>query len=372
MIYLEINGERYENFLNISVTREYDAVPSGFSFESTTDPNDSTSFPILLGAACRILIDDYCIINGFVDELSINHSINTHNISINGSSKLADLVDSTMDATFNFTFKKGQYLKEALETIIAKTMVDVSVVDDVNLIFTEEQQIEGTVGTSVWELMCKLAIKFNCLLGETGNGDVFLTRGGGDRIDWPLIKRVNSIDNNLLSSSINFSNRARFNRYAIISQGDILSYQALDGNNAQVPPASAVGDSLDPEIRPTRFSCTMAEQASDRETCVRRAAWQANTSRVDAQNYECGYQGYKTPQGYVIEPGYIVHVIDDYVGVNGDMLIKSVSYSYNRNGGSIVTMALVLPDSYTLAATMDKPDESGNNYEKILRRDNKT
>lgn len=367
MIYLEINGEKFENFVNISVSRQFDAVPASFSFEATTSADETLAYPISIGDSCRILIDETPIITGFINDLSLSHSLSRHSISIRGASKISDLVDSTMDNSYIFEFRKGTRLKEALEAIVAKTGVTSAIIDDVYLIFTQDEKIEGKIGNSVWSLLCEFAIKYQALLGETGNGDIFLTRGGGDTIAFPLIKRVNDINNNLLKSSMTRSHRKRFHKYAIFSQTDSTGL----GQEGEAPTqgVSNQGISQDNAIRTTRFNCTMAEQSSDSTMCETRAEWQSNMSRVDSFAYNCTYQGYKTPNGIVIEPGFIVHVTDQYMQIDADLLIKKVNYSYSLSGGSIVEMGLVLPDAFTLTTSQPTKTESGNDFSGIFKFD---
>lgn len=375
MIKLEINGISFDNFLNISVRREFDAVPSKFSFEATTDPTNVTAFPIQLGDECKIFIDEYCLLDGHIDDISVSHSLNTHSIAIKGSSKIADLIDSTMDATFIFEFKKGTLLKDAIEAIVAKVGVTSRIIDRVSSQFTEDKMVQGKIGDSVWSLLCQLAIEQQNLIGETGGSDIFLSRGGGQKIDWSLNKRVNDINNNVLSSSVSYTNSKRFNRYAIVSQGDLSKYK--EEFIKEMAQTSTLGECIDEAIRYTRFNCTIAEQASDNETCQTRAEWQANMARTNGSKYECDIQGYKTLENLVVEPGYIVHVIDDYSHINADMLIRSVAYSFSASDGSKAKLCLVAPDAFTLIPVQPKKEESGNDFSDIFQfeddeNDNKT
>ena len=357
---------KFNNFLNIDASRSYDAVPGEFSFVATFDAVDPSDFPIKIGDECRILVDDDPFITGFVFSFGVSHSKNSHEISVNGCSKLADLVDSTMDAEFNFLLSKDSALKDGLQQIVDQANVNATIIDDVFFIMTEDDTLEAQIGSSVWSLMCQAAVKYQCLLGETANGDVFLTRGGGDQINFELIKKIDGTTNNVLSSGIEHNARDRFHRYAIVSQfgqADLIT---------ATPPAvgvSKAGESIDESIRNSRFKCVQAEQSMDDSLCTTRAEWQSNYARVNAMTYSCAIQGFRTESGLLIEPGYIVYVDDDYVQLHADMLIKKVSISYSSSSGSTASLTLVSPDAYTLKANQATAEESGNDFKGIFRDD---
>lgn len=366
MIYLEINGQKFKNFISIDASRSYDAVPGEFSFVATFDAVDPADFPIKIGDECRVLVDDDPFITGFVFSFGVSHSVSTHEISVNGCSKLADLVDSTMDADFNFTLSAGSSLKAGLQQIIDKANVQAEVVDDVFYILTEEDTLEAQIGSSVWSLMCQAAVKYQCLLGETANGDVFLTRGGGDQIDFALVKKINGPTNNVMSSSIEHNARDRYHRYAIISQ---FGQANLSQSTPPDVGVSKAGESIDTSIRVSRFSCQQAEQSMDDSLCTTRAEWQSNYARVNAMTYSCTVCHFKTGSGLLFEPGYIVYVDDDYVQLHADMLIKQVSISYSQSSGSMTRLTLVSPDAFTLKANQATAQESGNDFVGIFRND---
>lgn len=362
MIYLEVNGQIFEGFKSVSAERSYSAAPASFSFSATTSAENVTAFPINEGDACRVLIGDQAFITGFVDGIDVTHDDNEHSIAVSGSSLVSDLIDSTMDDQYEI---KGPIpLKTALEKIIAMAGVkNISVIDDTGGVedFEENEVLSGEIGEPVWSLMIKLAIKKQVLLTENGDGNVVITRGEGQKISDVLFKHPNHRDNNILRSNCKRSRKERFNTYKVFSQDDSVSLESIDINNFDaVASSNKFGDAKDDVIRASRVMCIVSEKASQPEECKQRAIWQANFSRVSAFAYACRRQGFVNDAGNAIEPGMMPHVDDAYMSVNADLIIDTVRFSYDESSGSIALLDLLLPDSFTLAATEPTFEDSGN------------
>ena len=370
MISLEINGLKYDHFTSIQVKRCYDAVPSDFSFTATTDPTDVTKFPILIGDICQVLVDDTTFITGFIDEITVTHSKSNHNINVKGSSIAVDLVESTMDASYEVVGPIS--LKSALESIVQKLELNVSVIDKTNVAiddFETSERLSGDIGSSVWSLMVQAALKRNVLLTEDAFGNVIMTRGQGETLNYTLEKRVNGASNNILSSDITKSHSRRFSVYKVLSQpnGTDLSQLTFSDDPIENEKQTESGaESTDDMIRRSRKCSIMAEQASSTDQCLTRAIWQSNVSKTQSFSYRCTRQGFKTEDGTLIEPGHIVYVRDEYMSIASDLMIASVNLSYSLTGGSIATYECVLPDAFTLQANTPRFEKSGNDLEGIF------
>lgn len=368
MIQLEVNGTSFEGFTRINAERAYMSVPASFSFVATTSPENLTGFPIAEGDACRVLIDGQPFITGYVDQIEVNHDDNTHDIAVQGRSLVADLVDSTMNGDYEISGPIS--LKTALENIISLAGISgISVIDETGGVedFEDGESLSGKIGSPVWEFMVTLAIKKQALLTEDGQGNVIMTRGSGERIPDQLIKIPNGLENNIKNSSCRRATRERFSSYTVLSQDDSASLANLsldDLSGASTTDKS--GTANDDSIRSSRFQCVMAEKASTPEECSQRAVWQSNYNRVRAFSYGCTLQGFTNDIGVPFEPGMMPHIRDDYMQIDSDLIIDTVSISYDENGGSNSTIKFLLPDAFTLTASEPQFIESGNDLEGIF------
>lgn len=370
MITLEVNGIEYQGFTEIGASRSFLSAPSSFSFTATTNPDDVTKFPIKTGDACRVLVDGKAFITGHVDTTKTEHDENSHQISVQGSSKVSDLVDSTMDGRFEIVGPIP--LKTALEKIIALSGAEIKVLEYISPgdpveEFSKDENLSGKIGEPVWAFMVELAIKKNVLITEDGNGNVIITRGSGFRVGDKFIKEPNSELNNILSSSCNRTQRQLYNTYTVLSQDDSASLASINFDDEESL-ESAVNKNakyVDDKIRKSRLNCIMAEKASTFSECEARAIWQSNVSNVQSFSYACDHYGFTTESGVLIEPGMTAHVKDDYNQVNSDLIVDEVSISYTERGGSIASIKWLMPNAFTLQA--EKPREStGNDLQGFL------
>lgn len=370
MITLEVNGIEYQGFTEIGASRSFLSVPGSFSFTATTNPNDVTSFPIKVGDACRVLIDGKAFITGHIDTTKTEHDESAHQISVQGSSKLSDLVDSTMDGRYQIVGPMP--LKTALEKIIELTGADVKVFEYISPgdpveEFTKDENLSGKLGEPVWAFMVELAIKKQVLITEDGNGNVIITRGSGFRVSDKFIKEPNGELNNILSSSCNRTQRQLYNTYTVLSQDDSASLASIDFDKQESLEAAVNKNAqyVDDKIRKSRLNCIVAEKSSSFNECEARAIWQSNVSNVQSFSYQCDHYGFTTQSGVMIEPGMTAHVNDVYNQVNSDLIVDEVSISYTERGGSIASIKWLMPNAFTLQA--EKPREStGNDLEGFL------
>lgn len=365
MIHLEINGQPLEMFKNVEVSRSYQSVPAEFSFTATVSPSDLTQFPVTIGDACKVIVKGEVFVSGFVDEITPRHNKDTHEISVRGASKVVDLVESCIDGSYDI--HGPQTLKEALESIIFKSGVDVAVIDttETPATFDEGEVIAGDIGYSAWSLMLQCAIKKNVLLTENANGDVVITSAAGTKINTTLIKEENGAKNNIMGSNMRLSHAQRYHTYTAISQdgSSAMSFNLLgeeDPSEGDSTGSDNRGTAFDGEIRQSRKKAFITEQSSDHAQCLERAVWQANYQRVQSFEYNCTVQGFFYTTGEMIDCGHVVNVKDVYMSVESDLIIDTVTFTYTQRGGSLTRLKMLLPDAFTLEASEPKFEDTGN------------
>lgn len=368
MISLEINGLNYQHFTQVSVTRSYDKIPSDFSFRATTDPSDVTQFPIHEGNIVRVMADGHVFVTGFVDEITVRHTESDHTITISGSSVAVDLIESTMDASFDILGPIE--LQAALQAIVDKLNLNISVIDKTGITLEPlggEERLIGNLGASVWSLMVQAALKRNVLLSEDGDGNILMMRGEGSKLDYPFEKRVNGSNNNLLSSSITRSSQSKFHVYKVFSQPNASALANLPWEeNEEIAFSDVASDSTDVTVRRSRMNAIVAEQSSNLSQCTARAIWQNNVCSSQSLRYQCTHQGYTTSTNLLIQPGHIIFVTDDYVSLASELMIETVTLNYSLDGGSIGTYDMVMPDAFTLQANVPTFNETGNDLDGIF------
>ena len=136
--------------------------------------------------------------------------------------------------------------------------------------------------------------------------------------------------------------------------------QSLDKQQDQLSVTPQVGNAIDPDvIRTTRKYTSIGSSAMSSSDCVNRAIWEANIRKTRGFSYSCEVTGFRQnlndigSLGYagnpLWKPNQLVYVFDEFAGIDDELLIKSVNYTQDFNGGSVTKLELVDKLAYSLS-----------------------
>jgi prophage tail gpP-like protein len=358
VITIEVNGVKYEGFLDVNVEQHFDTACSSFSFTSTSDKKLYS--PVKVGDAVRICVKNIPLVTGYVDKITPKYTSDSHDISIEGRSKTADIVDSTVSG--NIDLKAPISLKRIIERVISSLgITDIKVfITDKFKSFTDEdlnptqntgldepagQDVSAKVGENAFDFIEKYCRKRQVFFTTDGDGNIVIARASNEIIDLGLFNKVDGQNNNIKSASSTIDNSQRFYKYVLHSQ----SNTAEDMGEGF---ASSKGVAYDKEIRKTRVYEMQADVASDMQTATDRAKWEANIRRARSFVYSCNVQGFfiNAEETELWRPNILVKVVDDFEDINSELLVKSVKFSYSADGGNLTDLDLVTRDAFTLQA----------------------
>jgi prophage tail gpP-like protein len=104
IVSLLVNGMLYEGFKKVEVTRSAKEMSGQFSLEVSEKWTGGNGGPASLmgwrirpGDACMVLYSGFPVITGYVDAYCPKYDAESHDVSIQGRSKTADMVDSAAD-----------------------------------------------------------------------------------------------------------------------------------------------------------------------------------------------------------------------------------------------------------------------------------
>jgi prophage tail gpP-like protein len=360
MITLEVKGNRFDGFTDISVFRSVEAISGSFSFSATND--DVTLFPIEAGDACRVFIDNEGVIDGFVESLQVSYDAGTHSIATSGRDKTADVIDSSVIGKKEFVGPVS--LTDIITTALSQNEITgISVINKAGSIegFKEGEFFSAEIGATVFEFIEKYARKRQVLLTTDGEGNIVLARAGTDAAIVTLQNIKGGTENNILSANINYDFTQRFNKYTMESQlNPSASAFGADVDNANV--ANQSGTDTDKKIRESRQLRIMSGSSDASGDLGNLATWHANLRRARSTDYSVVVQGFhqdKT-QTRLWVPNQLVQIIDEFADVSATLLIRSVEYNFNLTAGSTTTISLVDKDAYTLEANISNAEERVN------------
>lgn len=362
---IRVNGINFKRWKSASVQRSIDSNCGAFRFSnSTTAP--LADYPVKTGDFVEIIINGTRKVAGFVDEITGTQDENSHTIEVSGRDTIADLIDSSVPDAAKVT--KGPIsLKSLIEGAISALGAAINVTSNVTGLasFETEDLQAASAGETCMAYLVSFARKRQVYLVPDGAGGLIIYRPDkSNKASSPLLHKQGGRNNNVLTYSFTQSQQHRFNEYKCRSQ-DNFGFSAIaeyfgEGTNRK----SSANDS---QIRASRYIEFMAEETMTDKTCAERAAEESNIRRANGINYTVSIPGATQANGTIWDFGQFVTVDDDYAGIKGTYLIKSVEYAIDTTAGTRTQLTLVAPDAYQVTAEPTKEDKrtakTGESYQ---------
>ena len=343
MIFLEVDGKRYENFESASVSFSMDAFARDFRF--TASATGGNPLPFKGGEACKVFVDDDQVLNGFIDIVDGNYDGRSHNIEILGRGRAADVADSTID---NLELSPEISLKVAVEEMIKGFGSDVKVNDlvgDLELFNIAEDKIGASPGDGGFDFIETLARKRQVLLNENGEGDIDITRGRTEKYQQKLQNLIYSDSNNIKRSGFSYDLTGIYKNYIVRSQQNTTSIN-FSGDSNLNDVVSQLGTSTDDSVRTGRQLAFVAEKASSNAQLNDRAIWESNIRRARSRLYNVTFVGHKTKHDEQWIVNKLISVNDEFAGIKEDMLINSLIFIQSSEG-NLTEIGLIDKNAYT-------------------------
>lgn len=315
-IQLQVNGLRYGGWKEVAAQRSMENASGAFSLTvSQKWPGQDVPKGINPGDACTVLIESQVVITGYVDDAKPGYDGTNVGLTIEGRDKTADLVDCSAVS------KPGEWIDQPLEAIVSDICkpFGIAVLKSVptGKAFTHFRINEGETAWSAIERACRMRA---VLAMPDGRGALHLTREGGNRYDTVL-----EYGKNIVSAGGAFSQKDRFSDYIVKSQQP--SFYGSDAEAASGLQALA----NDSGIRRYRPKVIIAEQVADGPSATDRAQWEAKVRRARGRQAVVTVRGW-TSNGRLWEPNRRVHIRDEMLSLDQEMLIAAVAWSKGERG----------------------------------------
>lgn len=349
---IRVGGVPYDNFISGNVEIRLDVLCNTFTFvmaRSQTDP-----LPFNLGDSCEILVNGTLVLTGTIEVMTITYSANVHEIQLAGRDNTSDLLDSSIGELSDIA--EGASLKTIIEQVLNHIKSNVSVVDVSNPEnFNEVNDVASPEpGTNAFSFIEPLSRQRQVLLTSNGDGNVVITQGSGDVLEGAKIQNTlaNNGDNNVLNVTASYDNTGRYNIYSLSSQGNPSSLES----SGVVDLDSIIdreGGTIDTGIRTGRQLVLSAESAFSDSDDFNRVRWEANIRKARGRLYTAEVYQYSIDanpnNGNLWEVNKLVQVVDDFAGINANLLINGIIFSLSVDSGSTTKITFVEPDAYSLA-----------------------
>lgn len=343
---LEVDSTEYEGFLSASVTLRLDALTNTFAFKATSA--DGAPLPFVGGEGCRVVVDGEAVLTGWIEIVNESHSATSHSISIQGRDLTSDLVDSTLPA-INDIRGLGLTLKGMIERVLQEIESAVKVIDltPIEPFSLTEDTASPDPGEGAFDFIEKYARKKQVLLTSDGDANVVITQSSGVRINASLQHIKGSDDNNVLEADVSYDSTGLFRTYEVISSRSFSPLNAA-GVSDLATATDQRGGTTDVTQRFGRKLVLVAETGASSDQNLLRAEWEASIRRARSRVYSATVQGYRNQTGALWAVNTLVSVVDTYSDIDSQMLINSVVFTIDGEGGSVTALTLLPSDAYTL------------------------
>ena len=360
MIQIIVNGEIFDGFTETRITNSIDTLSGQFFFQATSHQN--FAIPFQVGDTAQVIIGETKVIDGFIERTSSKYGANEHFITIEGRDKTADVVDSTINETIEYT--STITFPRLIEDVLKRTgQSGIEVINNVaNLSpFSTNDLESGEIGDSIFEFLRSLAIKKNVLLTTDGEGNIVITRSDQSLFEDILINQVGNESNNILSADVSYDFTDRFGKYVFFSQGNASSDLAKAFNPNYTSINNRKAQSIDSEIRQTRIFNAMGEKSYSFDDLKTRVQWEQNTRRVRSSAYTAVVQGFLGPiSNKIWRPNRLTKIIDNFSGIDAIKLLNNVTFSSSVDDGNTTTLTFVDKDAYQVQANEPRVDKKTN------------
>jgi len=351
---IEVNGTEYQGWTKAQATINLDTLSNAFSFSATS--KEGKAMPFRGGESCRVKVDGEKVITGHIEIVNVDGDANTHTISLSGRDNTGDVLDSKIGSLSDI--RPPISLENIIKIVLTHINSPVKVISEYSSepFKTTEDLAAPEFGQDVWDFIQSLARKRQVLLSSNADGNILITRSSGRSVAATIQNKIKSDTNNVISHSVSYDTTGLYSMYRSSSQQNPVSIN--DGSTrSNYSIAEQVSAIQDRNVRAGRQLAVTSEMAGS--NMLDRNKWEYNIRKARSQTYSATVHGFRNQTGDLWEVNTVIHVVDEFSGIDARMLVNSVQFTLDDNGRQAV-LGLVHKDAYTLALAEDiKIDKIG-------------
>ena len=329
-----VDGVHYRSFISLGFSKNLDELVHSFTFEIVDKWRAiNEEWPIKIGAEIKMTFGVKTILTGYIDTMDSNFSNSGRQLSISGRAKTCDLADCSYVLENQIKITTFQQLaKKICDQFGIKVIFNA-------LPFDEPFDFVAEQGETCFEALTRYATPRGYLLQTNSDGELLIFNrdifSSLERSKTDLVQGKNVIN---LSGRFNYSNR--FSDYTVKSQ-------ATTKKNATAAIANITkGEAKDDGIKRNRPKLIVSDNVLLPIAALRQAQWEADIRTRQSMDVNLEVIGWKKEDGSLWDIGELVAVSCPAIGLNRDMLISSVSYSYSNSDGTKCSIAVVPEGSF--------------------------
>lgn len=287
-----------------------------------------SGLPVAIGQQTVLRATEDDVLTGYVRDIGTGYVRDMRSLSIG-------LVSATVDYTeCSAEHASGEWLDMSIDDI-ARDLDGFGIgIETDGTTFPKEPRHKLIVGESPFASIERRARGRGILIHDTEKGRLKLATKPAGRHKGTLKRGVNILP----GASANFTERGRHSEIKVRGQ----TTEGVD--KAQLRPETIARDIGIARHRPLIL---LHEGEATVDRMKTRASWQANRAAGASVTASIPTTGWRDAGGRLWTPNWLVDVDDDWLGIRGTMIIKSVAYAQQgeggEGGGTIATLSLADP-----------------------------
>lgn len=343
VVSLQARGQVFEGWLSASINRTIEGPASSFSVAvSEKHPSRPAARQLRPGDDVTVRLGGDVVVAGFIDRVQHELGAGSHQVTVTGRDRTADLVDCAPDLPPN-EWRDVDLLRLA-KILAAPFGITVAAETGAGAAFPK---VALNPGETAWGLLEERARYRAGLLIADGAGGLVLTLPGAGRGDALELGR------NVLEATLSLTDTERFSDYVV--KGQMAGTDWAHGDVA----ASPEGRAEDRGVARFRPLVIVASSGVDTSRCLQRARFEASVRAGRAERVGVLVQGWRQSSGALWQPNLLVHALLPRLGVDADLIVATVEF---RIDGSTRTSHLELVRRESFAVEPEPIEASGFGY----------
>lgn len=364
-----IAGEAFEEVVRVMVERDLENIASTFEVTIVDEARlraaliaqiglPSQHAPVKPGDSIQIAIDDEPVLVGWVEWMRFEWAGDVLSCHIRGRDKVGDLVECAALPEGPDEFHNVD-LEQVAKQVCDKFGVGVKKQVDIGAPFPRLAKHRHMTALAFLE---SAARQRSVLLVSDGVGNLLLTRGGATRAPADL-----EIGGNIQRVDAAYDWARRFSDYFVTQSYDrhrggapALTHDddPTEGGDdppnhpatrtAQEQPAiGTMGHAIDPEVTRWRPTVRYTRSQSGMSSVQEQAEWMARVAKGQSDRVLFTVLGFRGGQKDELwRPNALVRVWEPYSGIDRDMLIAGIVYTYDDRTGAETRLRLAGRSAY--------------------------
>jgi len=363
---IKIGRKKYTGWKSVSISKSMGSIAAAIqlAFFEELSGKFKQIWGIHEGDQIEVIADDKMFFKGYIDDINNSGNADSHQLTAAGRELTCDLVDCSHEGPPNEWVNISLL---DLVTVLCEPFRRITVEGDPSALSTyahttrKFDKVVYQQGDSIFTTISKHC-KMRGLLplleyDERGNAILWLTRAGSERAEGAIIngKEMDMYfrdkGQNALSWAVGSSFRDRFSKYIVKGQGNTTFN--VTGEEGLETVTEPVGEDTDSAVGRPRPLIIVAEGPGNVGVMRERAKWEAMTRAGKSCKASYTIPGWHQNNGEPWHLNSLVPVRDDIGGVNADLLVDSLTQTFEEGSGTLTKLDLVHPDTYTM------PTETG-------------